>query len=146
MKDHLAKLSDKDRALLLKAPALVSLLAASTDGKIDKKEKADAIELSHMRTFTAPPSLQPYYKEVEKNFKSDLKELIQKYSPLDEPQQEALSKETQQAYDVLKQLNEGYRIDLSESLKSYARHVGNVHKNFLQFFVFPLKIDGLTDY
>jgi len=145
MENQLKKLSDKDRALLLNAPVLVSLLAASTDGIIDKKEKADAIELSHLRTFTAPPLLQPYYKEVEKIFKPELENLIEQYAPLNEVQQKVLHKEIEKAYDVLGRLDKNFRKQLTESLKSYAKHVGNIHRNFLEYFVFPIPITGITD-
>ncbi|GAA0195686.1 hypothetical protein GCM10009122_59930 [Fulvivirga kasyanovii] len=145
MKDQLNKLSEEDRELLLKAPALFSLLAASTDGPITKSEKAEAIELSHLRTFTAPPTLQPYYREVEKVFQRDLERLIDKYSPITEEQQEALQEEAESVYAILDKLDENFKLDMVISLKSYARHVGRVHTNFLEYFVFPLSIWGITE-
>ena len=145
MEEQFKKLSDKDRSLLLKAPVLVSLLAASTDGIIDNKEKAAALELSHLRTFTAPPLLRPYYREVEKIFKPELEKLIQEYSPIDELQQNVLRKEVEKVYVVLEQLDEKLREEIKESLKSYAKHVGDIHRNFLEYFVFPMNIPGITD-
>ncbi|MBL6447724.1 hypothetical protein JMN32_15505 [Fulvivirga sp. 29W222] len=145
MKNQLSKLSEEDRALLLRAPALFSLLAASTDGPITHSEKAEAIELSHLRTFTAPPTLQPYYREVEKIFQPELEKLIEKYSPITDEQQEALQREAESVYAVLDKLDENFKFDMVVSLKSYARHVGRVHTNFLEYFVFPLSIWGITE-
>ena len=68
MLDQLNKLSATDRELLLKAPVLVSVFAASRDNELSKKGKADAIKLAHLKTFTAFPLLQDYYAEVEKTW------------------------------------------------------------------------------
>ena len=145
MENQLAKLNSEDREKLFKAPALVSLLAASTDGKVSNAEKADAIELSHLRTFTSPPILRPYYKEVEKRFKSDFEFMVQKYAPLDVQRQEALREEISKVYDIMDQLDDQFKLELSISLDSYARHVGSIHQNFLEFFMIPLSIKGITE-
>ena len=76
MENELKKLSAYEKELLLKAPVLLSILASSTDHKVDRKEKKEAIELSHLRTFTSPPMLQDFYKEVELGFKTNLEELL----------------------------------------------------------------------
>lgn len=145
MEKQLEKLSHEDKALLLRAPALVSLLAACSDGGIDRREKADAIELSHLRTFTSPPILHPYYKEVEKIFEEELEKMIQQYCPMGELQEQALKEEVEKVYEVLDQLDQNFRLELWISLDSYARHVGSVHQHFLEFFVFPLSIRGITE-
>lgn len=144
MKTQLEKLSDHDRALLLKAPALVSVLAAGAHGEITASQKAHALELSHLRTFTAPPVLQPYYKEVEKVFKPELERLIQQYFPIDSQKRTALRHEFRKVYAVLPHLDEYFRYHLVKSLKSYARHVLDDHQHFFEFFAFPLAIPGIT--
>lgn len=142
MKNQLEKLSIKDKEMLLRAPALVSLLAASKDGIIDEQEIADAIDLSHLRTFTSPLVLQPYFEEVENIFKPELTRLIKHYSPFDENQKKELKAEIDKAYHVLGQLDNKFRKELVKSLQSYAKHVGHAHWNFLDDFIFPLGIFG----
>jgi hypothetical protein len=56
------KLTMEERALLLQAPALVSVLAASGDQAIDKAGKADAIKLAHLKIVTADAALR---REIE---------------------------------------------------------------------------------
>ncbi|MEO6904068.1 MAG: hypothetical protein ABI315_13115 [Bacteroidia bacterium] len=68
MENEINNLSKQDRELLLKVPALVSVLAASRDYEISKSEKADAIKMGHLNIFTADPLLLNYYNEVETNF------------------------------------------------------------------------------
>ena len=68
------KLTTEERELLYKAPVLVSVLASCSFNEVNKSQKADAIKLAHLKTFTANPLLLPYYAEVEKTFKdSNLK-------------------------------------------------------------------------
>ena len=44
--------------LLYRAPVLVSVLASCSFNEVNKVQKADAIKLSHLKTFTADPSLR----------------------------------------------------------------------------------------
>lgn len=145
MEKALNALTAEERGLLIKAPALMSLMAASSDGEITEKEKAEAIELAHMRTFTSPPELRPYYREVEEVFKPELEQYIEKYSPSDETKREAMTNELKRMYEVMDKLNNEYEQKLKDSLKSYADHVGNLHHNFLEYFAFPLNIKGINE-
>lgn len=145
MKNQLEKLSETDRLLLLKAPALISVLAASTDGIVDNEEKADAIELAHWRTFSIDPQLQSYYQEVEKLIKLQLEQLIQQYSPFEKAQKLAIQKELEKINKTIEQLDGGFGNALKISLNSYAKHVGNIHQHFLEFFVFPFYVSGVTE-
>lgn len=145
MENELKKLSQDDLYLLLKAPAIVSFMAAATEGKMDEKEKADAIELSHLRTYTSEEMLQPYYKEVEKNFKAELNELIRNYSLMDEEKKRELQDKMEKINAIINKLDPAFALSLKESLNTYAKHVANIHRTFLEYFVFPMNIPGVTD-
>jgi hypothetical protein len=137
MKNPLDELSNEDRLVLLKAPALVSVLAALLDdGKVDSKEMADAIDMSHLRTFTADVPLQPFYEEAYIDFKQNLNGLIGHYSPFDDDQIERMKEEIDLVYRVMAKLDKGYAGRLKDSLMSYAAHVGNVHGKLKDFFDF----------
>ena len=61
-------LTAEEKALLVKAPVLVSVLVSCSFNKVNKTQKADAIKLAHLKTFTAIPVLIPYYMQVGKDF------------------------------------------------------------------------------
>ena len=61
-------LAMEEQELLLKAPVLVSVLASCSFNNVNEIQKADAIKLAHLKTFTATPLLLPYYEVVEKDF------------------------------------------------------------------------------
>lgn len=139
------KLTREDRELLLKAPVLVSVLAASGDHEISSKRKADAIKLAHLKTFTADYLLLAYYKEVEKNFKQYFEDAVKKYAPFDDQSREALKKEINNLNDVIAKLDKEFAGTLHRSLTGYAGHVRRAERGVLPDFIFPLPIHGLTD-
>src|SRR5690242_482918 len=77
MLTELKNLTPAEIETLIKAPVYVAILAAiSDDATVDKYEKADAIKLAHLRTFTSPPVLQDYYKEVDYTFSRTFEEVM----------------------------------------------------------------------
>ncbi len=142
---QLEKLTKQEQELLFKAPVLVSVLAASGDHEIDKKEKAEAIKLAHLKTFTANSLLISYYKEVEKNFNTYFDEATKKYAPFDDEKRKALKAEITVLDTVIKKLDEDFARVLHKSLTGYAEHVRMADASLLEGFVFPIPIHGLTD-
>ena len=65
MKEQFESLTEEEKRLLYKAPVLVSVLASCSLNEVNKAQKADAIKLAHLKTFTAAPLLLSYYAEVE---------------------------------------------------------------------------------
>jgi len=121
------KLTPEELDLLLNATIFVSLLAASSDSEIFEEEKADAIKLAHLRTFTSDPALHEYYKEVEKTFAEKIEDFDKK-----------LPKGSEERGIILRE-------KLNHSLNSYARHVSVSHRNAVEFFFIPMNIDGITN-
>ncbi len=145
MMDQLAKLTKQEQEILFTAPILLSVLAASGDHEIDKKEKAEAAKLIHLKTFTAESALIPYYKEVEKNFNACFEEVTKRYAPFDHIKRQALKEEINVLQTVFEKLDKDFASILNKSLASYAEHVRKANANFLEGFIFPIPINGLTN-
>jgi hypothetical protein len=143
---QLEKLSEEDRKLLFKAPVLVSVLASSAvdEAAINKSQKASAIKLAHLKTFTAMPLLLSYYAEVEKDFKRTFEEAIQKYFPFDEDKRNELKKEMDKTSLVINKLDKEYAEALGISFERYAKHVKKASHSIFQDFIFPMPIKGLS--
>jgi hypothetical protein len=135
----------EEQKLLLKAPVLVSVLAASRDHKINEAQKADAIKLAHLKTFTADPVLQSYYEKVEKYFIENFESIVQQYSPFDDAKREALKKEIDKVNEIIAKLDRDLSERLHKSLTAYAEHVKNSQHSVLEHFIFPVPIKGLTE-
>lgn len=141
----LTDLSELERRQLLKFPAYISLLAASADGGLDKQEKNAAIKLTHVKTFTCDPILWDFYTKVEKDFETTITELNRQLSQNKEEREAAIKKELRKLESILKKLGKEYATVMHKSLQSYKDHVSKAHRNVLEYFIFPLPIEGLTD-
>jgi hypothetical protein len=138
------KLTQDEQDLLLRAPVLVSVLAACSYNYVNKSQKADAIKLAHFKTFTAAPVLLPYYIEVDKTFREKFDATVEKYFPFDDEKREALKKEITHVNQVLTKLDKDYAAILHKSLEKYARHVNKAAHSVFEDFIFPIPIPGLT--
>ncbi|HET7897035.1 MAG TPA: hypothetical protein VFL47_05185 [Flavisolibacter sp.] len=137
-------LTDEERELLLKAPALVSVLASSSDKGIDPVNKRDAFWLAHLKTFTAMPVLLPYYHEVEKIFAEEFEDAARTYEPFDEPKREALQAALKNVSKVMAKLDPSYAQALQQSLQRFAHHIRRSTHSVFQDFLFPIPIPGLS--
>ena len=142
---HFENLTKEEIEFLLKAPVLVSVLAARINDKISTPAKADAIKLAHLKTFTAVELLRPYYNEVEKNFKVYFDSIVKKISPFDEEKMEAFKEELSKLNILISRLDKEFGNTLRWSLSKYAAHVKKAERVLLTNFIFPFKLPGLTD-
>ena len=140
------KLTNEERSLLYKAPVLVSVLASGSFNEIEinKPQKADAIKLAHLKTFTAMPLLLPYYAEVEKGFKAAFEAAIKKYFPFNEAKRDELKKEMENINSILEKLDKEYAEALGKSLEKYTKHVKAAAHSVFQDFIFPIPVEGLS--
>lgn len=136
----LEKLTPAEHELLLKAPVLMSVLASCAGGEVNKHQKADAIRLSHIKTFTAVPVLRPYYREVERNFREDFESVAKTYYPFDDKKRKDLKKEIEKVQHLFRKLDPEYADLLSRSLERYANHVKRASHSIFHDFVFPIVI------
>jgi len=137
---QIAKLSPGEQDLLIKAPVLLSVLASCSGHAINKTQKADAIKLAHIKTFTAIPELQPYFKEVEKNFKEHFEETARQFYPFDEEHRNLLKMEIKKVQDIIGRLDPRYGTILNKSLERYSIHVKRATYSVFREFIFPLVI------
>ena len=120
-------------------------MASCSEHVINKTQKADAIKLAHIKTFTAVPELQPYFKEVEKNFKEHFEEIAEQYYPFDEVHRNLLKMEIKNIQKIIAKLRPTYAKALSKSLERYAIHVKRATYSIFRDFIFPLAMPDLKD-
>jgi hypothetical protein len=144
MINRFEKLSRQEQQLLFSAPALVSVLAASEGNKISPTDKADALYLAHLKTFTAVFELLAYYNEVDKNFKLNFNSTVEKYSPLNDANRQKLKEEINRANLVIDKLDKTYALALHKSLQGYEQHVKEADMGLVDFII-PLPVPGITD-
>jgi hypothetical protein len=144
LKTSFRTLSEAEQNLLFKAPALVSLLAASTNNGINEAQKAEALKLAHLKTFTARTELIFFYKTVELNFIEDFESLEKKFYPFDKPKIEALRNEIEKVNVIINKLDKKVADLLHWSFNGYANHIKKSGIGILDDFIFPIPIKGIN--
>lgn len=138
-------LTRAEKEQLLKFPVYLSLLAASKDCRLDGRELHTAVKLTHIKTFSCDPVLADYYAEVDKNFETALLEISDHLPDDKDPREIAIKRELYKLENLLHKLDKRYAAIMHDSLRSYKDHVSRAHRNVLEYFIFPLPINGITD-
>jgi hypothetical protein len=131
--------------ILLKAPALISVYAACSLRGVNPAQKTDAVKLAHLKTFTAHPTLIPFYREVENNFKDEFEEAAKMYMPFDDEQMDRLKQKIERIKFIVRKLEPEYAKLLLRSFEKYERHVRRAAHSVVEDFIFPIPIPGLSD-
>jgi hypothetical protein len=142
---QLQNLNPQEQDFLIKAPALLSVLASCSERTINKTQKIDAIKLAHIKTFTAIPELQPYYKAAENNFKENFEQIAHQYYPYDEAHRYLLKLEIGNIQKIIAKLDPSFGTALTKSLERYTIHVKRATYSIFQDFIFPLAMLDLRD-
>jgi len=124
---------------LLDVPVWLALLAAyEGDGIISENEKAEAVKLAHMRTYTAPKSLQEFYRLVDGRFAQRFEQLDHRLPTDIENKKVYIRAQVHHANDLLNKLDLDIASGLQKSLASFYKHVFNSDKSFFQYFALPV--------
>ncbi len=139
MSAEIDKLNEEDRAIILRAPAIVAILAAvSDDGEVSENEKAEAVKLSHLRTYTSPEILHNYYLEVEKVFEENFDYIMSNLPENWEEKENYLRSRVEAVNSILPKMNAVYSEELVNSLRSFSKHVFKSNSSFLENFILPM--------
>lgn len=127
---YFSDLNESEINLLLKAPALVTLLIAGADNDIDDKEKSLGEKLVNYRTFTSDTKLHEYYEEVNQGFETQLSALIDAWKPGSGSE---IATELSSLNPILSKLDATYADMLKASWRSLAKKVAEADGGFVGF-------------
>jgi hypothetical protein len=134
-----------EKYALLKFPAYITLLAANSDGLLDKTEKKEAVKLEHIKTFSADPLLAEFYREADKIFKNNLDQINNNLPEGKDHREADIKTELTKLEKIISKLGDDYTSVMHRSMKSFKDHVSKAHHNVLIDFIFPMPIKGLSD-
>jgi len=142
---HYSVLNEKEKEQLLKFPAYISLLASTAEEGIDKQGKNTAVKITHVKTFSSDPILLDFYKEAEGIFEKTITNLDNELPHNKEDTKLAINQELNKLEPLLKKLDPEFAIVLRLSMESYKYYISKAHRNVLEYFIFPMPIDGIFD-
>ena len=124
-------LTEEEKNLMLKAPALVCVLLAGADGKIDSKELEEAILISRMKQARARKELIEYYQEIGVQFREQLTDLIKSLPQEPKERNEVVVMELEKLNPVLRKLEKTFAVKFQASLKDIAKKIAEASGGIL---------------
>ena len=142
---HYSDLSESEKKQLLKLPAYMSLLTSTTEAGIDKEEKDTAVKITHVKAYSSDPILVDFYKEAESVFEKTITDLDAKLPHNREERKIAIQLELNKLESLLSKLDPDFVSALRRSIRSYDYYISKAHQNVMEYFIFPMPIDGISD-
>ncbi len=142
---HYSDLNESEKKQLLKLPAYMSLLTSTTEAGIDKEEKDTALKITHVKAYSSDPILVDFYKEAESVFEKTITDLDAKLPHNREERKIAIQLELNKLESLLSKLDPDFVSALRRSIRSYDYYISKAHQNVMEYFIFPMPIDGISD-
>lgn len=116
-------LSEEEITALLDAPALIAVLIAGADNKIDEKEIDYSSKIAHFRAGNNDSVLQGYYAEVDKFISDAIAQQINTLPKELIDRQHILTEELTKINEILPKLDKDFASELYKSWLSFAESV-----------------------
>ena len=125
------QLSADESQLLIKAPALITVLIGASDGKIDAQETEWAEKVVGYREHIGDEDLFSYYHQVEETFKANLDAILSQNVVGTQDRVARATVELEKTSSILAKINHHYSEKLLTSWKSFATQVAKASGGFL---------------
>lgn len=127
------QLSEKEANQLLKAPALITVLIATADGKIKVEEMEWAKKVVRYRDHIGDEDLFSYYTALEDDFPAQVQTLAEEDHIGNQERLASISRELEKLGPILAKINKHYAKKLMASWKSFAKSVAKSSGGLLGF-------------
>jgi hypothetical protein len=113
--------------------------AIHVDGVIKPEEKAEAVSIAHIRSFSTADHIKPFYQHLDSHFEKD----FDAYSAMipDGTQDEKelfVEKKIEDALSILPEIGPLFAQYFSDDLKSFFKKVFHADSSILQSFFMPV--------
>ncbi len=126
-------LREDEVQVLLDAPVYVSILIAGADGKIDKSERKEAIEVARSKQSRAREQLVEYYKMVGESFEDKFNSLIESLPEDTKDRNTDIEQELRKLNFILPKIDRPFAIKFYASLKDLAKKIAEASGGILGY-------------
>ncbi|MEQ6168658.1 MULTISPECIES: hypothetical protein [unclassified Ekhidna] len=126
-------LREDEIQVLLKAPVYVAILIAGADGKIDKSERREAIDVARTKQSRSREQLSAYYKLVGEKFEENFNVLVDELPSGTEARISAITSELRKLNFILQKVDKNFAIKLIASLKDLAKKIAEASGGVLGY-------------
>ncbi|MEQ9008224.1 MAG: hypothetical protein RLP12_10090, partial [Ekhidna sp.] len=120
---ELESLREDEIQVMLKAPVYVAILIAGADGKIDKSERREAIDIARNKQSRSREQLAEFYKLVSEQFETNFNKLVDDLPSGTEARISAITTELRKLNFILPKVNKNFAIKFHASLKDLAKKI-----------------------
>ncbi len=138
--DYLSKLSKEEKEKLKKAPVWFILFSVLKECELEDCDLSEAVDIVHIRTFSAADILKDYYRYIDKHFEKTLEEEIASLPKSCKRKLAVLKSNIESLKYIFQKLDPDFAIALIDSFYTLSKFVVMSNKNPLEsirFFVFP---------
>lgn len=133
MIEQFSYLNQKERALVMDAPALITLWIAGSDDEMDKREIERGLDLMKWKKSRSRPDLEAYYREVSTHFPNRLNAMLNEL-PKDKEQRDTMVEEQLARLNtILPKFNREFAEQLYASYLELAKSVAEASGGFLGY-------------
>lgn len=126
-------LREDEREVLLKTPVYVAILIAGADGKIDKSERKEAIEVARNKQSRSRDQLSEFYKLVGTDFEANFTKLEDELPSGTEARATAITTELRKLNFILPKVDKNFAIKFIASLKDLAKKIAEASGGVLGY-------------
>ncbi|WP_420319109.1 hypothetical protein [Ekhidna sp.] len=126
-------LREDEIEVLTKAPVYVAILIAGADGKIDKSERREAIDVARTKQSRSREQLSDYYKHVGEKFEENFNTLVDTLPSGTDARISAITTELRKLNFILKKVDKNFAIKLVASLKDLAKKIAEASGGVLGY-------------
>ena len=138
-------LREDERDVLLKAPVYVAILIAGADGKIDKSERKEAIEIARNRQSRSREQLSEFYKLVGADFEANFTKLEDELPSGTDARISAITTELRKLNFILPKVDKNFAIKFHASLKDLAKKIAEASGGVLGYLSVSYEESQLMD-
>lgn len=121
------------------------MLTSTAEKGIDKEEKNTAVKITNVKAYSSDPILINFFKEAESIFEKTITDLDTALPHNREDRKLAVQKELNKLERLLSKLDPEFVSALRRSIRSYDYYISKAHQNVMEYFIFPMPIDGISD-
>ncbi len=131
--------------VMLDAPVYVAILIAGADGKIDNKERKEAIEVARSKQSRAREQLVEFYKLVGQEFETKFNDFIAKLPEDEKDRTKDIEQELRKLNFILPKIDRPFAIKFYASLKDLAKKIAEASGGILGYLSVSYEEQTLMD-
>ncbi len=126
-------LREDEIQVMLQAPVYVAILIAGADGKIDKSERREAIEVARSKQSRSREQLHEFYKVVGEKFEENFTTLIDELPSGTDARISAITTELRKLNFILPKVDKNFAVKYHASLKDLAKKIAEASGGVLGY-------------